>query len=303
MSRRLSLLLASFLLITAGYFAVRGVPHAAQPYRPAQATATPASDASTANSAPAKNYPGFDLNTYPGDDALPVLRKSFSFVGYWLSLPPGAQQNTWTGKRTPLRSQGFGFAVLYTGPLGKDLKSEAQARSKGTSDARQATATAKREGFPPRTIIFLDIEEGGRLSPAYHVYLREWVDELARAGYRAGAYCSGMPVSEGQGVTIVTSDNIRNNLEGREMAYWVFNDACPPSPGCALPQTAPAPAGSGVRYAAIWQMSQSPRRKEFTTQCASTYQPDGNCYAPSDAAHKWFLDVNTATSADPSAAK
>ena len=27
-------------------------------------------------------YLGFDLNTYPGDDALPILRKTFSFAGY-----------------------------------------------------------------------------------------------------------------------------------------------------------------------------------------------------------------------------
>lgn len=301
MIRRLPLpLLAALLLVTSGYFAIRGVSRRAQASRQDETTANLGAEATPI---PSKYYLGFDLNTYPGDDALPVLRKSFSFVGYWLSPPPGAQENTWAGKRELLRSRGFGFAVLYTGPLGKDLKSEAQARSRGTSDAKQAAATGKREEFPLRTIIFLDIEEGGRLSPAYHAYLREWVDELARAGYRAGTYCSGMPVSEGHGVTIVTSDDIRNNLEGREMAYWVFNDACPPSPGCALPHNIPAPAGSGVQYAAIWQMSRSPRRKEFTARCASTYQQDGNCYAPGDAVHKWFLDVNTATSADPSAAK
>src|SRR5712664_4056911 len=44
-------------------------------------------------------YLGFDLNTYPGDAALPVLRKTFSFAGYWLSPPPGAKRNTWVGKR------------------------------------------------------------------------------------------------------------------------------------------------------------------------------------------------------------
>ncbi len=34
---------------------------------------------------------------------------------------------------------------------------------------------AQNEGFPRGTIIFLDIEEGGRLTPAYHAYLTDWV--------------------------------------------------------------------------------------------------------------------------------
>ena len=169
-------------------------------------------------------------------------------------------------------------------------------------DAKLAAAAAAKEGFPPRTIIFLDIEEGGRLPAAYHAYLRAWTDQLASGGYRAGVYCSGMPVNEGRGVTILTADDIRKHLGSRELTYWVFNDACPPSPGCVVSQN-PPPSASGVRYAAIWQISQAPRRKQFTARCAATYAPDGNCYAPSDTAHKWFLDVNTATSPDPSHGK
>ncbi len=142
-----------------------------------------------------KAYLGFDRNTYPGDDALPILRKSFTFAGYWLSPPSGEKTNTWLGKRGLLRSQGFGFLVLFRGPQSSELQStwsesrfnradhlEAQAEKRGTADASQATATAKKEGFPSHTIIFLDIEEGGRLPAVYHVYLRAWVDQLAGAG-------------------------------------------------------------------------------------------------------------------------
>ena len=60
---------------------------------------------------------GFDRNDYPGDAALPILRKSFSFTGYWLSSPPGENSNSWTGKRDILRSHGFGFALLFAGQL------------------------------------------------------------------------------------------------------------------------------------------------------------------------------------------
>jgi hypothetical protein len=39
---------------------------------------------------------------------------------------------------------------------------------------------------------------------------------------------------------------------------------------------------------------------EFSAHCAPGYHTDGNCYAPGDTAHAWFLDVNSATSPDPS---
>jgi Domain of unknown function (DUF1906) len=245
-------------------------------------------------------YLGFDLNTYPGDEALPILRKTFSFGGYWLSPPPGAKQNTWFGKRHLFLSQKFGFLLLYRGPQIRELKSSLQAGKRGTADAVNAAAAAKKEGFPSHAIIFLDIEEGGRLPAKYHAYLRAWADEVTRAGYRAGVYCSGMTVNEGTGVTIITADDIRHNLGKRELAYWVFNDACPPSPGCIVAHSPLAPSASGVPYAIVWQFAQSPRRKEFTARCAATYNADGNCYAPGDTAHAWFLDLNTASTADPS---
>jgi hypothetical protein len=68
-------------------------------------------------------YLGFDRNDYPGDAALPLLRKIFSFAGYWLSSPPGETTSTWAGKREILKKNGFGFAVLFRGREQKDLKS------------------------------------------------------------------------------------------------------------------------------------------------------------------------------------
>ena len=57
--------------------------------------------------APPGTYLGFDLNIYPGDDAMPILRKTFSFTSYWLGPPPGEKRSTWQGKRELryLRSQ------------------------------------------------------------------------------------------------------------------------------------------------------------------------------------------------------
>ncbi len=247
-------------------------------------------------------YFGFDRNIFPGNDALPVLRKTFAFSSYWLSPPPGEKNNTWVGngQREALRSQGFGFLLLYRGPESPELKNEAAAVEKGTADAREAASAAKREGFPAQAIIFLDIEEGGRLPAPYHSYLRAWSKALAEAGFRSGAYCSGIPVKEGPSVTITTADDIHAHAPSQDFAFFVYNDACPPSPGCTFPPTPPLPATSGIPYAAIWQYAQSPRRMEFTAHCAPGYHTDGNCYAPGDTAHAWFLDVNSATTPDPS---
>jgi hypothetical protein len=246
------------------------------------------------------SYLGFDRNLYPGDDALLILRKTFSFTSYWLSPPPGEKANTWKGKRELLLPHGFGFLLLYRGRESRELKNETGAKQIGIQDAKNAAASAKSEGFASGAIIFLDIEEGGRLSANYHAYLAVWSEALTRAGYRPGVYCSGMPVQEGPGVTITTADDIHNDAASRDISIWAYNDFCPPSPGCAFPQDPPAPSSSGVSYAGVWQFSQSPRRQEFTARCPAKYAPDGNCYSLQDTTHKWFLDVNTATSPDPS---
>lgn len=243
---------------------------------------------------------GFDRDIYPGDAAFPVLRKTFEFTSFWLSPPPGEKATTWLGKRELLRKDGFGFLVLYRGRDSRDFKTSADGPSKGSLDAQAAAAAAKKQGFPSGTIIFLDIEEGGRLPATYHAYLHAWLDELAKHGYRAGVYCSGMPAKEPGGVTILTADDIRTNADNHEFVYFVYNDACPTSPGCTFAGNPPGPAGSGVGYAQIWQYAQSPRRKEFTANCPPGYHPNGNCYGPGDASSAWDLDVDTAYSADPS---
>src|SRR5487761_207008 len=69
-----------------------------------------------------KSFLGFDLNIFPGKTALPVLRRTFTFGGYWLSAPPGEKTNTWIGKRELVRAQGFGFLLLYRGRESRELR-------------------------------------------------------------------------------------------------------------------------------------------------------------------------------------
>jgi hypothetical protein len=251
------------------------------------------------NSSP--SYLGFDRNTYPGDANLKALHQTFSYTGYWLNNPPGERTNSWTGHRAAIESAGFGFLVLFNGRLYAELKSVANATRLGQSDAQAATAAARREGFPAQTIIFLDQEQGGRMLPEQKSYIYAWVDAVRAAGFRAGIYCSGMPAADDS--NIVTADDIRANAGSRQIVYWVTNDSCPPSPGCAFPKSPPSPAQSGVREAEVWQFAQSPRRKDVAAHCTN-YARDGNCYPPGiPTTQGLHIDLNSATSPDPSHAR
>ena len=287
----------------------------------------------------AKTYAGFDSNLYPGDGQLRQLRRSFDYAGYWLNPPPGATATTWAGKRAVLEERGFGFLVLFNGRLEKEIKAlgsdrgthppaQGQAASVsgsavpgpaaaalGAADAKLAVAAARREGFPGNTIVFLDQEEGGRLTADQSAYLFAWADGVRAAGFRAGVYCSGIEVPDGKG-TISTADDIAAKSASAgvakvvdpnspPIALWVYNDECPPSPGCALPSRPPDPALSGAASALVWQYAQSPRRKPIANRCPGYREVDNNCYPPnaqpdSQPRPQTFVDLDTSTSPDPS---
>jgi hypothetical protein len=248
----------------------------------------------------ASSFIGFDRNEYPGDQNLKDLRATFSYAGYWLNNPPGSHANTWVGKRSKLEEAGFGFLVLFNGRLYRGLGSVADASEFGKTDAQQAAQAARREGFSAQTIVFLDQEEGGRLLPEQKAYLLAWVDGVVQAGFRAGVYCSGIAAQEKSGDSVITAEDIQQKAGTRHIAYWVTNDACPPSPGCAVPRRPPPPSTSGVPFAVVWQFAQSPKRRDVAAACQG-YNSDRNCYAPMSGARKHLhIDLNTATSADPS---
>lgn len=252
--------------------------------------------------APSLTYLGFDRNIYPGDANLRLLRQTFSFSGYWLNVPPGESSNTWEGKRQVLTLSGFGFLVLFNGRLDRQLKSLSNSRALGKNDATVAVQAARKEGFPGGTIIFLDQEEGGRMLPEQREYVYAWIDAVNASGYRAGVYCSGIAAREEGGATIITANDLQDNANGRKIVFLVYNDSCPPSPGCAFRRNPPSPQQSGVPFASIWQFAQSPRRREITARCPAKYDDDANCYAPlMQPTDRINIDIDSAESPDPSA--
>jgi Domain of unknown function (DUF1906) len=254
-----------------------------------------------AENPPPQTYLGFDANEYPGDNALAGLRRTFTFSGYWLNPPPGTKTNSWAGKRAELLKHKFGLLLLFNGRLSKELEPPVNPSDLGAHDADAAVAAARREGFSPGvfTIIYLDIEEGGRMYPVQIKYIQGWIGRVASGGFSAGVYCSGIEVKEGGGQTITTADDIHERAP--VTAYFVYNDGCPPSPGCAYLKNPPPPWQSGFSGAIVWQFAQSPRRRNLTGPCNATYSSDGNCYPPADtAAGRLLLDLDSSVSPDPS---
>ncbi len=250
-----------------------------------------------------QNPVGFDSNDYPGDDSLPTLHQHFAFVGYWLTNPPGAHNNSWIGKRDTLLRAGFGFLVLANGKTDAEISHAKRAGTTpaalGAKDAATAVAAARREHFPTHAIIFLDQEEGGRLNANQSTYLLAWTEAVAHSGYLPGVYASDQPVDDAPGKTITTIQNIRELVAAQHLspiAFWVYQDACPPANGCTMQP--PPLASAGTPDVVAWQYAQSPRRKEITAVCAKTYSADGNCYAP--GLPNFTLDLSVATSSDPS---
>lgn len=263
----------------------------------------------TGGSAPQHSYLGFDRNQYPGDANLPALRKSFQFTSYWLNNPPGAQQNSWAGKRALLKASGFGFVVLFNGRDYNELKGK-NPYALGAQDGKAAVAAAIREGFARNTLIFLDQEQGGRLLPEQADYLFAWVDAVRAAGARAGIYCSAIDVPEGN-AKINTARDILDKEKARakggriskSIKLWIANDQCPPAPGCTLhfPPMRTAVPEDLRDSTLIWQYAQSPRRMKFTKGCPQNYDSDNKCYAPGVThSSDTFIDLNLSVSPSPS---
>jgi hypothetical protein len=249
------------------------------------------------------DYVGFDRNDYPGDDTMAAMKKQFAFTGYWLTNPPGENSNSWVGKRNVLLHQGWGFLLLADGRFEKQI---IKAQKDGTApatlarqDAAVAVAGAKQEGFPKGATIFLDQEEGGRLTDVQAAYLLAWTEAVANSNYKPGVYASGQRVEDDPGVWIDTVEDIRDHVKSghlHHVAIFDAQDACPPSNGCTVHP--PPLASAGEPDVIAWQYSQSPRRPEITKSCGRTYASDGNCYAAGFGTV--FLDMDEASSADPS---
>lgn len=154
---------------------------------------------------------GFDTHTYPGDRTMRAWKSApgspYRWVGYYLPAPCH-KDPSWVGKRQTLVDMGWGLAVVYVGQQtwGRtprpSAKRTAALRRQGTScnadfltaergdaDALDAIAATEKEGFPARSVVFLDIERMEKVPQAMRDYYRAWARRLLRDGrYLPGVY-------------------------------------------------------------------------------------------------------------------
>jgi hypothetical protein len=195
-----------------------------------------------------------------------------------------------------VRAAGFGFLIIFSGRVDAELQKH-DAAALGRCDGADATAAARREGFPAGAVIYLDEEEGGALLPEQAAYMGSWISAVKQVGYGAGVYASGIPVVAGA-QKISTAQDVATRFP--DVALWVWDDRCPPAPGCAIAERKLYSGQRGAQ-ALVWQYALTPRRPEDTAACGATYAGDDKCYAPglphSDAT---YIDLNVSNSEDPS---
>lgn len=154
---------------------------------------------------------GFDTHTYPGDKTMRAWKSApgspYRWVGYYLPAPCH-KDRSWTGKRQTLVDMGWGMAVVYVGQQtwgrtprpsakrtaqlqkqGSSCNADLITAARGDADALDAIAATQQEGFPPRSVVFLDIERMEKMPPAMRDYYRAWARRLLRDGrYLPGVY-------------------------------------------------------------------------------------------------------------------
>jgi hypothetical protein len=201
-------------------------------------------DTSAAGGGGAYHY-GMDTSLYPGDAVMQAWWNCspFCYTGFYLAPAPYHQDTSWMNKRPVLLSHGWGFMPVY---VGRQTDSSYLDTGTGANEADQAASLARCAGFPPQTIIFLDIETSQPLSDRYLSYVIAWVNELRRKGYQAGIYCYSPNANQ------IRRSLFTHHPPGiwRPAEFWVARYV-----EHGFPPSIPRPACSGVPFASVWQFA------------------------------------------------
>jgi len=218
---------------------------------------------SPAPDAEARGVPGFDTREYPGDGVMTrwLEESPYRWVGYYLPAPCHTG-TSWQGKRSTLRSMGWGLAVLFVGeqdwPASADHPATDTAaagaaggvgaagerctrtnlsETRGREDGREAARAARAEGFGSGAVVYLDVERVDTVSARLGEYVEGWTAGLSEAGYRPGLYAHARNAA-----ALLT--RMREAAAGGEIRLWVASTG-----GFSLRR---APSESGFP-ATIWQ--------------------------------------------------
>lgn len=203
-------------------------------------------------------HPGFDTWRYPGDEAMRTWRAEspYRWVGYYLPAPCH-RGTSFVGKRETLERQGWGLAVIYVGQQSwegmpdPDPTTPADSivcsrtlltAEQGRADARDAAARAASEGFPPGTIIFLDVERMERATNEMVAYYGAWMAGILVDGrYRPGTYAHRGNAAE----LYLLAQRAHARADAGDPTFWVAGGR-----GFSL---GARPEDSGLPFADVWQ--------------------------------------------------
>ena len=217
-------------------------------------------------------FPGFDTSIYPGDAAMSAWvfpSSPYYWSGYYLPAPCH-RDVTWTNKYATLHAMGWGLTAIYVGQqdwtqipqsivvrganettrAAQSVASEQAVCSasllsaeQGTLEATDAVAQLKANGFPDRTIVFLDVEFVTSVTPTLLTYYRAWITGIIRDGrYRVGIYAAK---SNATTLYVAAVDAARAAGSSEEPTFWIAS-----SSGFSLGQV---PTAVGLDFAKLWQ--------------------------------------------------
>lgn len=232
--------------------------------------ATPSGTAGRGAPAPevARGFPGFDASVYPGDEVMRAWRSAspYRWVGYYLPAPCH-RDASWAGTRGRLEAMGWGTAVLYVGQQAWEgvadsppADSAAAPRpiicsrtllsdSVGRRDADAAIVSAAADGFPPGTVIHLDIEPVTAVSADLRSYYTAWTRRLLEEGrFRPGLYAHRRNAAEIHADMKAAAVEAGASTTGTDVHIPLWIAA--PTADFSLVR---APREAGVAAASIWQ--------------------------------------------------
>jgi hypothetical protein len=201
-------------------------------------------------------FPGFDTWRYPGDDLMVEWRQSspYRWVGYYLPAPCHRSES-FSGKRQFLAQSGWGIAVLYVGQQTFDGQTPAEitettvcssrllTSERGVIDGRDAISRSQAEGFPPGSVIFLDVERMERIPPEMVDYYQSWLRTVVEDGrYRPGTYAH---LANAAGLYTLAQTVLQQVGGESEIPFWIAG-------GSGFTLDSP-PEAVGYRFAEIWQ--------------------------------------------------
>ncbi|MDR1539905.1 MAG: DUF1906 domain-containing protein [Clostridiales bacterium] len=184
---------------------------------------------------------------YPGDYAMKIIKEhsDFKFTGFYLTPSPAHEKSHgWMDKRDVLESQGWGIAPIFSGR--QPSSNERGTSLQGAFDANSAVSLARGAGFPPGTVIYLDVGAGIKVPASFIEYIKAWTERIeghSSAGYHPGVRCYYKSVSQ-----------VSQETKARIWAVKVL-----PTWNCKYDVTeseAPSPSGCGLSIKTIimWEL-------------------------------------------------